>query len=156
MAKTLIALGCDHAGFGLKEEVRRYLDSRGFEVLDVGCPSGNSVDYPVFGAEVARRIAKGEALRGIIICGSGVGMSMVANRFRGVRAALCNDLYTAQMSRRHNDANVLCLGARVVGPGLALEIIRTFMETPFEGGRHKRRVDMIDEMIDDMIDDKQA
>lgn len=143
--KTLVALGCDHAGFPLKDVVRRYLEAQGLEVLDVGCPSEASVDYPVFGAEVARRIASGQAERGIIICGSGVGMSMVANRFRGVRAALANDLYTAQMSRRHNDANVLCLGSRIVGPGLALEIVRAFIETPFEGGRHKRRVDMIDE-----------
>mgnify|MGYP005832274687 CR=1 FL=1 len=145
---TLIAVGCDHAGFGLKEEARRYLEAQGFQVLDVGCPSAESVDYPVFGAEVARRISRGEAARGIIICGSGVGMSMVANRFRGVRAALCNDLYTARMSRLHNDANVLCLGSRIVGPGLALEIIKTFIETPFEGGRHQRRVEMIDEQVD--------
>jgi ribose 5-phosphate isomerase B len=143
--KTLVALGCDHAGFPLKDVVRRYLEAQGLEVLDVGCPSEAAVDYPVFGAEVARRIASGQAERGIIICGSGVGMSMIANRFRGVRAALANDLYTAQMSRRHNDANVLCLGSRIVGPGLALEIVKAFVETPFEGGRHKRRVDMIDE-----------
>jgi ribose 5-phosphate isomerase B len=146
MAKTLIALGCDHAGFALKEEVRCYLEGRGLEVLDVGCPTEASVDYPVFGAEVARRISSGEAARGIIICGSGIGMSIVANRFRGVRAALCTEPYSAQMSRRHNDANVLCLGARIVGPGLALEIIKTFIETEFEGGRHQRRVDMIDEV----------
>jgi ribose 5-phosphate isomerase B len=149
MAETLIALGCDHAGFPLKDAVRRYLEGQGLTVLDVGCPSEASVDYPVFGAEVARRISSGEAKRGIIICGSGIGMSMVANRFRGVRAALCNDLYTARMSRLHNDANVLCLGSRVVGPGLALEIVKTFVETPFEGGRHQRRVEMIDEQVKD-------
>jgi len=145
MAVTVVALGCDHAGFPLKDSVRRYLEGKGVEVVDVGCPSEESVDYPVFGAAVARRISKGEASRGIIICGSGVGMSMVANRFKGVRAVLANDLYTARLSRQHNDANALCLGARIVGPGLALEIIKTFMETPFEGGRHQRRVDMIDE-----------
>ncbi|MFH0809845.1 MAG: ribose 5-phosphate isomerase B [Pseudomonadota bacterium] len=145
----VVALGCDHAGYPLKDEVRRYVESFfGTRVTDVGCSSPQSVDYPVYAAEVARRVASGEAERGIIICGSGVGMSMVANRFKGVRAVLANDLFTAQMSRRHNDANVLCLGARTVGVGLALEIIKTFMETPFEGGRHQRRVELIDTIVE--------
>ncbi len=154
MAATLVALGCDHAGFPLKDEIRRYLEGQGAEVIDVGCPSAESVDYPVYGAAVARRIASGEAGRGVIICGSGVGMSMVANRFRGVRAVLANDAYTAGLSRRHNDANVLCLGARIVGPGLALEIVKTFMETPFEGGRHQRRVEMIDTVSGEQAKDR--
>jgi len=143
-----LALGCDHAGFALKEEVLGHLKEMGVDVLDVGCPSDKSVDYPLFAAEVAKKILSEEAVVGIIICGSGIGMSMTANRFKGIRAALCNDLYTAEMSRRHNDANVLCLGARVVGPGLALAIVDRFLEVPFEGGRHQKRVEMIDQQAE--------
>ncbi len=141
-----IALGADHAGFELKEKVKSLLEELGHEVLDLGCYSTESVDYPVFGAKVARAILSQEAERGILICGTGLGMSMVANRFRGIRAALCHELFTARMARLHNDANILVLGGRVIGDVLALEMVKVFLETPFEGGRHARRVKQIDEL----------
>ncbi len=141
-----IALGSDHAGFELKEKVKTLLQDLGHEVVDVGCHSTDSVDYPVFGAKVARAVARGEVERGVLICGTGLGMSMVANRFPGVRAALCHELFTTQMARRHNDANVLVLGGRVLGDVLALEMVKVFLETPFEGGRHARRVEMIENL----------
>ncbi len=141
-----IALGADHAGFELKEKIKRLLDELGHEVLDLGCHSTESVDYPVFGAKVARCILSGQAERGILVCGTGLGMSMVANRFPGIRAALCHELFTARMARLHNDANVLVLGGRVIGDVLALEMVRVFLETPFEGGRHARRINQIDEL----------
>ncbi|MFP3981116.1 MAG: ribose 5-phosphate isomerase B [Desulfobacterales bacterium] len=136
-----VALGCDHAGYELKETVKGYLDTLGFEVADFGTDSEASVDYPDFGIRVARSIDKGEYDRGILICGTGLGMSMVANRFAGVRGALCNDLFSAIMSRRHNDANILIMGGRVIGTELAREIVRTWLETPFEGGRHSQRLE---------------
>lgn len=136
-----VALGCDHAGYELKETVKGYLDTLGFQVADFGTDSEASVDYPDFGSRVARSIDKGEYDRGILICGTGLGMSMVANRFTGVRGALCNDLFSAIMSRRHNDANILIMGGRVIGSELAREIVRTWLETPFEGGRHSQRLE---------------
>jgi len=139
-----VAIGCDHAGFELKEKVKDLLVSLGHEVLDLGCHSKDSVDYPVYGAKVAQTVAKGEAERGVLICGTGLGMSMVANRVPGIRAALCHELFTARMARLHNDANILVLGGRVIGDILALEMVKVFLETPFEGGRHERRVKMID------------
>ena len=139
-----IALGSDHAGFELKEKIKTLLQDLGHEVVDVGCYSTESVDYPVFGAKVAQAVARREAERGVLICGTGLGMSMVANRFPGVRAALCHELFTTQMARRHNDANILVLGGRVLGDVLALEMVKVFLETPFEGGRHARRVEMIE------------
>lgn len=141
-----VALGCDHAGFVLKDAIAAYLARKGHEVLDEGTDSDASCDWPDFGERVAGRVASGEAERGIAICGTGIGMSMTANKLPGVRAALCNDLYTARYSRLHNDANVLALGARIVGPGLAEEIVRTWMDTPFEGGRHSRRLDKLTEI----------
>ncbi len=138
-----VALGCDHAGHALKLQVAEWLRGQGHEVLDEGTFSEESCDYPDFALGVARRVASGEAERGIAICATGIGMAMAANKVRGVRAAVCNDLYTARYSRLHNDANVLALGARVVGPGLAGEIVRTWMETRFEGGRHSRRLEKI-------------
>ncbi len=135
-----VALGCDHAGYVLKDVVWACLESGGHEVIDEGTSSSESCDYPDFAEKVALRVAAGDAERGVVICATGIGMSMAANRVRGIRAALCNDLYTARFSRLHNDANILALGARVVGAGLAEEIVRTWMETPFEGGRHSRRV----------------
>ncbi len=139
-----IAIGCDHAAYALKETLKRFLDQRGIEVIDMGTHGDASVDYPDFGAAVAAKVSTGEAARGILICGTGIGMSMVANRFPGVRAALCTGIYAAAMSRRHNDANILALGARVTGEGLALEIVRVWLETPFEGGRHQMRIDKIE------------
>ncbi len=141
-----VALGCDHAGFALKDVVAGCLAQAGHEVLDEGAFSDESCDWPDFGERVARRVASGEAERGIAICGTGVGMAMAANRLPGARAAACNDLYTARYSRLHNDANVLSMGARVIGPGMAAEIVRVWMETPFEGGRHSRRLDKLTEI----------
>lgn len=135
-----IAIACDHAGFQMKETIREYLFILGFEVDDFGTHSEESVDYPDFGNLVARQIATGKYERGILICGTGLGMSMVANRYAQVRAALCNDLFSAIMSRRHNDANILVMGGRVIGVELAKEIVRTWLDTPFDGGRHRKRL----------------
>jgi len=140
-----IIIGSDHAGFGLKEECRLLLEkSKEHEVMDAGVYSRESSDYPKIAHKVAKAVADGEYARGILICGSGIGMSMVANRYKGVRAALCHNLYTARMSRLHNDANILVMGDRVIGVGLALEMVEIFLKTEFEGGRHKSRLDMID------------
>ena len=138
-------IGSDHAGYALKEQMKAILGEIGYAVEDVGCHSEDSVDYPQFGREVAARVASGEFSRGCLICGSGLGMSMIANRFRGVRAALCNDLYSAILSRRHNNANILVMGGRLIGPELAGEILTTWLTTPFEGGRHERRVAKLDD-----------
>lgn len=139
-----LVIGCDHAAYGLKEVIKSYLIEKGFEVEDMGAFSRDSVDYPQIGRQVAAGVSEGRYDRGILLCGTGLGMSMVANRFSHVRAALCNDLFSASMSRRHNDANILVLGGRVVGDVLALEILKTWLETPFEGGRHQRRLDLFD------------
>jgi ribose 5-phosphate isomerase B len=141
-----IVLGADHAGFDMKQEVKAYLTGRGHEVLDVGAFSTESVDYPQIGAAVAKAVAEGGAERGILVCGSGEGMCMVANRFAGVRAALAPTQEHAQLSRRHNDANVLCLGGRLTALDEAFAIIDAFLATEFEGGRHQRRVDLIEEV----------
>ncbi|HCC55448.1 MAG TPA: ribose 5-phosphate isomerase B [Desulfobulbaceae bacterium] len=137
-----IALGCDHGGLSLKAEVVKLLLELGHVVADQGCHSDESVDYPDFARAVCAQVQNGSCERGILICGTGVGMSMAANRFEGIRAGLGNELFTARMSREHNDANVLCLGARVIGPGLAGEIVRSWVSTEFAGGRHQRRIDM--------------
>jgi ribose 5-phosphate isomerase B len=136
-----IVIGCDHAAIVLKEQIKSYLSDNGYTVQDVGTNGESSVDYPDYGIKVAEKISSGEFSRGILLCGTGLGMSMVANRFSNVRAALCGDIFSARMSRQHNDANVLVMGARVIGDILALEILRTWLETPFEGGRHQRRLD---------------
>ena len=141
MDKSPVVIGCDHAAYRLKEAVRHFLLHQDIRAEDVGTHGDASVDYPDFAVKVASRVSSGTFKRGILICGTGIGMSMVANRFPGVRAALCGDLYSAIMSRRHNDANVLAMGARVIGEGLALEIVKFWLETPFEGGRHQVRVD---------------
>jgi ribose 5-phosphate isomerase B len=137
-----IAIGCDHGGIALKEDLAALIKEMGHEVDDRGCHSTESVDYPEFAKAVCSQVQDGSCDRGILICGTGIGMSMVANRFEGIRAALCHELFTAKMSREHNDANVLCLGARVVGPGLAQEIVRTWIATDFAGGRHLQRINM--------------
>lgn len=139
----MIAIGSDHGGFALKQEVMRHLTERGLEYRDYGTYSDESCDYPVYGEAVGRAVAAGACVRGIVICGTGIGISIAANKIPGVRAALCGDCYSAEMTRRHNDANILAMGARVLGPGLALKIVDTFLDTEFEGGRHARRVAML-------------
>ena len=143
-----IIIGCDHAAFEMKEKIKQYLGSLGIETVDAGTDGTASVDYPDFGRKVAAAVSQGRYERGILLCGTGIGMSMVANRFPGVRAALCGDVFSAGMSRRHNDANVLVMGARVIGDALAFEIVKTWLETPFEGGRHQRRLDKFDRIED--------
>jgi ribose 5-phosphate isomerase B len=138
-----VAIGADHGGFDLKEKISVWLSDNGHNVKDFGCESTESVDYPQFGASVARSVAVGESELGILVCGSGVGMSMTANKIPGIRAALCNDAVCAEYSRRHNDANVLAMGGRVVAPDKAIEIVQIFLTSRFEGGRHARRVDQI-------------
>ncbi|MBF0100737.1 MAG: ribose 5-phosphate isomerase B [Desulfobacterales bacterium] len=148
-SKSSIVIGCDHAAYKLKEAIKFYLNSRGYKVDDVGTNSENSVHYPEFAIEVAKLISKGQYGRGILLCGTGLGMSMVANRFKKVRAALCHDIFSARLSRLHNNANVLVMGSRVIGEGLALEIVATWLETPFEGERHQVRIDMFDHLQPD-------
>ena len=141
----MIAIGSDHGGFELKKEVMAHLDARGLEYKDFGTYSDASCDYPVYGKAVAKAVASGECERGIIICGTGIGISIAANKVHGIRAALCGDCFSAEATRQHNDANVLALGARVVGPGLALKIVDTFLDTPFSHGeRHIPRIEMIE------------
>lgn len=142
----MIAIGSDHGGFELKKEVMAHLDARGLEYKDFGTYSDASCDYPVYGKAVAKAVASGECERGIIICGTGIGISIAANKVHGIRAALCGDCFSAEATRQHNDANVLALGARVVGTGLALKIVDTFLDTPFSNGeRHIRRIEMIED-----------
>jgi ribose 5-phosphate isomerase B len=141
-----IILGSDHAGFALKETCKAHLEREGIkELRDVGVFSRASYDYPKIAHQVAQAVSRGEYSRGLLICGTGIGMSMVANRYRGVRAALCHNMYSARLSRLHNDANILAMGERVLGQGLALEILDVFLRTEFEGGRHKGRIDQFDE-----------
>ena len=140
-----IVMGSDHAGFQLKEACKAFLEkSSEHQVEDMGVHDRQATDYPKIAHKVARAVAEGAYSRGVLICGSGIGMSMVANRYKGVRAALCNNLYSVRMSRLHNDANILTMGDRVLGVGLALEILDLFLKTEFEGGRHKSRIDQID------------
>lgn len=139
-----IGLACDHGGFELKEEVKTFLRSMGFKPVDLGTFNEDSVDYPDYGILVAEKISKGEMERGILICGTGIGMSIVANKFPGVRAALVNDLYSSRFSREHTDANILVIGGRIVGRELAKEIVKVWLNTPFAGGRHKRRLEKIE------------
>jgi ribose 5-phosphate isomerase B len=141
-----LAVGSDHAGFALKEDLKQFLKELGHDVEDLGTDSEEPVDYPGFCAAVARAVRDGRADRGLVLGGSGQGEQIAANKVRGVRAALCNDLLTARLSRQHNDANVLSVGARIVAPALAREILRTWLETAFEGGRHGRRVEQIAEI----------
>lgn len=139
----MIAIGCDHGGFPLKEEICEHLKERGFEFRDFGSYNTEPVDYPDIAVPVCEAVVKGEADLAILICGTGIGMSMVANKVKGIRAACCSDTFSAEFTRRHNDANVLCMGGRVVGPGLAMEMVDRFLDNDFEGGRHQRRVDKI-------------
>lgn len=138
-----IAIGCDHAAHELKDALISFVRGMGNEVVDFGTDGPGSVDYPGFGEKVSLAVARGEAERGILLCGTGIGMSIVANKFPGVRAALCSEPLGARMSRLHNDANILVMGARLIGKALAEDITRVWLETPFEGGRHARRIDKI-------------
>ena len=140
MNKETIAIACDHAGFQLKSWVKQQLQARGYHILDLGANSEESVDYPDFGYALGEAITRGEATRGIAICGSGIGISIAANRFPAVRAALCGDGLSARLARQHNDANVLALGARLIGEETAKDCLDAFLNTDFEGGRHERRV----------------
>jgi ribose 5-phosphate isomerase B len=139
-----IGLACDHAGFELKEELKAFLKSLGVKAIDMGTFNEDSVDYPDFGILVAEKVSRGELGKGILICGTGIGMSIVANKFSGIRAAVANDLYSSRCSREHNDANILIVGGRIVGKGLAKEIVKVWLETPFAGGKHKRRIEKIE------------
>lgn len=138
-----LAIGSDHGGFRLKEAIKTYLLAHNYEVTDFGTESEDSCDYPDFALPVAEAVAKGEYDRGILICGTGIGIGIVANKVKGVRAALCHDTFSAEACRNHNDANILTMGERIVGEGLALKIVETFLNSDFEGGRHQRRVDKI-------------
>ncbi len=145
----MIAIASDHGGYALKKDITAWLEKNGYEYRDFGTDSDESCDYADFGAPAARAVAKGECERGILICGTGIGMSMTANKIKGIRAALCGDCYSAEYTRLHNDANVLCLGARVVGGGLAEKIVEIFLTTGFEGGRHARRIAKIAALEDE-------
>ncbi len=139
----MIAIGSDHAGYQLKKEVIKWFEDNNIPYLEFGCMNGESCDYPLVAKEVCDRVTSGNAELAVLICGTGIGISMAANKIKGIRAAVCTDTYTAKYTRLHNDANVLCMGGRVTGSGVALEIVETFLNTSFEGGRHQRRVDQI-------------
>ena len=143
MTNKPIALACDHAGYPLKEELKKHFEKNGTAYADLGTNDTASVDYPVFADKLCAQIAAGKSDLGILVCGTGVGMSMAANKHPGIRAAVVSDTFSARLTRMHNDANVLCVGARVVGAGLACDIADLFIGTPYEGGRHQRRVDML-------------
>ena len=142
----MLAIGSDHGGFALKQAVMAHLKERGIEYKDYGTYTTDSCDYPIYGEAVARAVASGECDRGIVICGTGIGISMSANKVKGIRAALCGDCFSAEMCRQHNDANILGLGERVLGVGLALKIVDIFLDTPFAGGRHERRVALLNDI----------
>ncbi len=145
-SQSPIIIGSDHAAYPLKEKVKLFLLEQGIKIQDAGTHSEESVDYSDFGIKVASAVSTQEFQRGILLCGTGLGMSMVANRFPHVRAALCNDVFSAKMSREHNDANILVLGGRLIGDILAFELVRTWLDTPFEGGRHQGRLDKFDKI----------
>ena len=140
----MIALGSDHGGFDLKERIKAYLDEKNIAYKDFGCPNKESCDYPIFGRAAAEAVASGECEKGIVICTTGIGISIAANKVKGVRCALCSDVMSAEMTRRHNDANMLAMGAGMIGPNVAERIVETFLNTEFEGGRHERRVNLIE------------
>lgn len=139
-----LLIASDHAGWDLKKLLAEHARRAGHEVIDLGTDSPDSVDYPDFAHRLAERLLAGDAPLGVLVCGTGIGISMAANRHKGIRAALCHDAFTADMARRHNDANVLCMGARTTGPGVALQMLEIFLSGGFEGGRHARRVDKIE------------
>lgn len=141
-----IAMGADHAGWKLKEEVKKALEQNGHKVVDQGTNGEESVDYPDYAERVARSVAKGECERGILFCGTGIGMSIAANKIKGVRAAVCHDAFTTEMSRKHNDANVFCAGTRVLDPESVKQLVLMWLQVPFEGGRHQKRIDKIGQL----------
>lgn len=138
-----IAIGADHGGYELKESIKHYLDESKISYHDFGSHSGESVDYALIAAPVAHAVANGEYALGLLFCGTGIGISIAANKVKGIRAACCSDYFSAKYTRMHNDANILCMGGRVVGPGLAQELVEVFLDTEFEGGRHSRRIEQI-------------
>lgn len=148
---TKITIGSDHAGYGLKQKVIAHLQERGIEVIDIGTNSEASCDYPVFAHMVCKNVQNGVTPLGILVCGTGVGMSIAANKHKGIRAAVCSDTFSARLTRQHNDANVLCFGERVVGAGVACDLVDAFLDAEFEGGKHARRVDMIRATEDDEL-----
>lgn len=139
----MIAIGCDHAGYELKCEVMKHLDEKGIDYIDVGCHSSQSVHYPIYAYNLCKKVVGGEVECGILICGTGIGMSMAANKVKGIRAAVCSDEFSTEFTRRHNDANVMCMGARVLETKKAIKLVDIFLGTPFEGGKHKTRIGMI-------------
>ncbi len=144
--EQILAIACDHGGYELKLEIISHLNKRGIKVLDLGCDSLDSVNYPDYAKKLCKKIQSGECYRGILVCGTGLGMSIAANKHKGIRAACASDTFSVRFTRMHNDANVLCLGGRVVGKGLALDMCDLFIDTEFEGGRHQTRVDMLSEI----------
>ena len=140
----MIAIASDHAGFALKKKIKKHLEELKFEVCDFGTENEESCDYPVFAKKACEAVVSGQCDRAILVCGTGIGMSMAANKVKGIRAAVCTETFAAKYTRLHNDANVLCMGARVIGEGVAIEITDTFITTEFEGGKHKRRIDMFE------------
>ena len=143
----MVAIACDHAGFGLKKEIVKLLHELKVDLADLGCANADeSVHYPLFGKKVVDAVLAAPGSRGILICGTGLGMSIMANRFAGIRAALCHDLFATIMCRRHNNANLLVMGGRVIGPDLGKEIVRTWLNTPFDGGRHQERLDLLEQL----------
>ena len=143
----IIGIASDHGGFELKEDIKEYLISKDIELIDYGTDSLESVDYPDFGKAVAKAVVERVVDKGIVICGTGIGISLAANKTRGIRCALCSDVYSSRMSRAHNNANMLALGGRVIGNGLAMEIVQVFIDTEFEGGRHAKRIEKIGEIV---------
>ena len=139
----MIAIGSDHGGYLLKEDIKKHLEEKGYEFKDFGTDSTASCDYPVYAEKVCRAIQSGECEKGILVCGTGIGMSMCANKCKGIRAAVCGDHFSAEFTRKHNNANVLCLGARVIGAGVAMQLVDIFLTTEYEGGRHEKRVEMM-------------
>ncbi|MCI6255076.1 MAG: ribose 5-phosphate isomerase B [Clostridiales bacterium] len=141
-----ISLGCDHGGFAMKEHIKTWLEGHGYQVEDCGCYSTDSVDYPIYGKAAAEAVASGACQRGIVVCTTGIGISISANKVKGIRCALCHEPLSAEMTRRHNDANMLAIGGGMIGPNMADRIVEAFLTTEFEGGRHQRRVDLISDI----------
>ena len=146
-----LAIGCDHGGFALKEAIRTHLEQRAVDYEDFGCYNTDSVDYAPIAAKVAHAVAEGRADYGVLICTTGIGISMAANKVKGIRAAVCTNSYSAEMTRRHNNANILCMGGKMVDEATAMELVDIFIRTPFEGGRHQRRVDQITQIEEDKL-----
>lgn len=142
----MVAIGADHAGYQLKEAIKKHLHDNGIEFLDCGTNSTESVDYPEYGYKTARLVADGKCNKGILCCGTGIGISLAANKVKGIRAAVVSDEYCAEMTRRHNDANIIALGGRVIDEAKAIKLVDIFLNTPFEGGKHQKRVDLISEI----------